>query len=673
VQDPDEKQQRELLFMMKSLRESLPDEPLERMWGKGPAVLRGKLVKTGEGSTFFTKERKRRQTGTWVLEARLDSATVWVPLVGVAADDKLLDAAEELAGKEVLLTGKTVIVTAYLQLRGSSKYSAVSVESLKAAEHPARPATEKQANAPPEYLKWYVWYMKYRKGQTWVYVAGYHNPDESVYYRWKGVSLQAEQVPGIDRLTHRTPVYDLAKLKGLKPVEIDPPVRYWLLKSGRYAVGYYDPGEWTFFRWRGITLGSDEILPDAPGYPARIVPAPKKDLDGQPFTRDKENDYLLTIDPPAHLLQQPTSWKKTPQPKKEADGEPTSFRVEVRGVLRVSGKLRKINELESPPNINSPAHAIDNKSVATGATLETRQMGAMEVYFGGDEKLHKQAKRLSGKAVRLFGSLERVTFYSKQDKDRFPLLYGGGGGVTQEFWTERPALITKTYIRVTRLEAAEQPRPEAKSSTEPNRGESSAEKVAKSDSKEEDVFDHQRFCVTIWPERTRVLKGDPFKVKLRVVNSSGQVQSFKAWSCSWQKHWKSSNPRIDFSPWHCWDNARVPVQLQPGGGYEQEWWMTYEQPWWTIRLKKGPSTTVSFRTGFTPGGEKTTYWSNEVVLGVIPEPEEGQEKNTKATPNPDDKQQSPEPARAKVVELILNWLRGGKAGGAFERDFGDSH
>ena len=356
--------------------------------------------------------------------------------------------------------------------------------------------------------------------------------------------------------------------------------------------------------------------------------------------------------------EQPQRGEEAPQPDKEAGRERTFFNVDVRGVLRVSGKLRKINELESPPNINSPAHAIDNRSVATGATLDTRQMGEMEIYFGGDEQLQEKARSLSGKTCALSGRLERVTFYSKQDKERFGLLYGGGGGTTQEFWREVPALITKTYIRVLRLEAAEQPRPEGKPQPEPAKGEPSGKA-------NEDVFDHQRFCVTIWPTQPRVTPGVWFEVKLRVVNSSAQVQSFKVWSCSWNRHWKWNNRRIDYLHWPCWDNAIIDVRLQPGEVYENVLLM--------MLTEKSTSKTESLHMGFTPSGERKTYGSNEVVLGVNPAPDKGQEKDSKAAPNPDDKQQSPQTAAAKDVELILNWLCGGKAGGAFERDFGDSH
>lgn len=124
----------------------------------------------------------------------------------------------------------------------------------------------------------------------------------------------------------------------------------------------------------------------------------------------------------------------------------------------------------------------------------------------------------------------------------------------------------------------------------------------------EDVFDHQRFCVTISPAKTQVSPGEKFEVKLRVVNSSKEAQSFKVVTCSWDEHWKWSNRRISYKPWPCWANALIAVRLQPGEAYEKVLVMEL--------VATGKSKTEPLRMGFTPSGEKKTYWSNEVVLGV---------------------------------------------------------
>jgi len=124
----------------------------------------------------------------------------------------------------------------------------------------------------------------------------------------------------------------------------------------------------------------------------------------------------------------------------------------------------------------------------------------------------------------------------------------------------------------------------------------------------DDVFGHERFCVTIWSAKTQVNADEEFEVKLRVVNSSEEPQSFKVASCSWDRQWKSSNLRIGYKSWPCYANAIIAVQLQPGEAHEKVLVMKL--------VGRGTSKTESLRMGFTPAGEQKTYLSNEVVLGV---------------------------------------------------------
>lgn len=123
-----------------------------------------------------------------------------------------------------------------------------------------------------------------------------------------------------------------------------------------------------------------------------------------------------------------------------------------------------------------------------------------------------------------------------------------------------------------------------------------------------DVFDHQRLCVTIWPAKTQVKAGEEFEVKLRVVNSSETPQSLKVWNCSWDSHWKWRNSGFQHSSWECFKNFVTTLQLEPGAAWEKTLVMHFSG--------EGSAKTTSLRMGFTPEGEKHTYWSNEVVLGV---------------------------------------------------------
>lgn len=139
---------------------------------------------------------------------------------------------------------------------------------------------------------------------------------------------------------------------------------------------------------------------------------------------------------------------------------------------------------------------------------------------------------------------------------------------------------------------------------EPARGEPPAPDAKESD----DVFGHERFCVTIWPAKTQVNVDEEFEMKLRVVNSSAEPQSLKVASCSWDHDWTWSNRRIGYEMWPCFRNAIVTLQLQPGEAYEKALMMKIEG--------KGPTKTESLRMGFKPAGETKTYWSNEVVLSA---------------------------------------------------------
>lgn len=123
-----------------------------------------------------------------------------------------------------------------------------------------------------------------------------------------------------------------------------------------------------------------------------------------------------------------------------------------------------------------------------------------------------------------------------------------------------------------------------------------------------DVFDHQRFCVTIWPAKAEIKAGEEFAVNLRVVNSSDEPQSFKVWSCSWDVNWHWRNHRFGYTPWDCYRNGIIEIRLQPGEAYEKMLSMKL--------VGEGTSKTESLRMGFAPSGEQKTYWSNEVVLGV---------------------------------------------------------
>jgi hypothetical protein len=120
------------------------------------------------------------------------------------------------------------------------------------------------------------------------------------------------------------------------------------------------------------------------------------------------------------------------------------------------------------------------------------------------------------------------------------------------------------------------------------------------------------FRITARPKQQEVEFNKPFDVELLVVNASPVPQSFGVTSCSWDMHWKSSNPCISAVGWPCKMNVTRSVTLAPGEAYEK-----------TLPMRATAAGQVSFRMEFTPLEHdksfflgRRTYWSPEVTLKV---------------------------------------------------------
>jgi RNA polymerase sigma factor (sigma-70 family) len=134
--------------------------------------------------------------------------------------------------------------------------------------------------------------------------------------------------------------------------------------------------------------------------------------------------------------------------------------------------------------------------------------------------------------------------------------------------------------------------------------------AAKADEKPKDgVGDQERtLTVTIKPQKNRIRASEPFKIDLRVVNSSKSPQSFRVMASSWFRHWKSSNERVLVSGWPGSEDEAREVTLAPGEADEKTLPM--------LILAGKSQEKESFKLGFTPIGSKQTFWSNEVTVEV---------------------------------------------------------
>jgi hypothetical protein len=117
----------------------------------------------------------------------------------------------------------------------------------------------------------------------------------------------------------------------------------------------------------------------------------------------------------------------------------------------------------------------------------------------------------------------------------------------------------------------------------------------------------QPLSVQATPAKKAVRLNEEFDVRLRVVNTSAETQSFQVMNCSWDEHWKSDSPAVTWMGWDCTKNFPIAVTLKRGEAYEKKLPML---------VIKGAPGRVSFKMGFRPIGSKRTYWSGKVTVQV---------------------------------------------------------
>jgi hypothetical protein len=151
------------------------------------------------------------------------------------------------------------------------------------------------------------------------------------------------------------------------------------------------------------------------------------------------------------------------------------------------------------------------------------------------------------------------------------------------------------------------------------------------------------------PSKTTVHLQEYVPVQLRVENASKEPQHIYVMSCSWFRHWKTSDPlKIYVCPWACSKNFPEEVVLAPGEAYTKDLKMeafsesnartlsaaeerTIEHQWEShptlVAMLPSDTGTLSFKVGFTPLDGTTslrplnsshTYWSEDVQIAVVP-------------------------------------------------------
>src|SRR5207302_721773 len=86
--------------------------------------------------------------------------------------------------------------------------------------------------------------------------------NQNIEYRWRGVTLDASQVPRLEQAGS----FSIVPMKptGLEIRQIDPPVRYFALTGfNRYGVGYYDASNAILYQWDRVELSRTALPSDA--------------------------------------------------------------------------------------------------------------------------------------------------------------------------------------------------------------------------------------------------------------------------------------------------------------------------------------------------------------------------------------------------------------------------
>ncbi|MGA9779159.1 MAG: hypothetical protein WBS33_12890 [Verrucomicrobiia bacterium] len=119
------------------------------------------------------------------------------------------------------------------------------------------------------------------------------------------------------------------------------------------------------------------------------------------------------------------------------------------------------------------------------------------------------------------------------------------------------------------------------------------------------------FRVVAIPSLKSVHTNESLSIALRVENLAKTNQLLHTGSQDSQWDWQVDNPDIclTYGPVPT-ANFPIVINIPPGGEYTNEMGAAICKP---ISAK-----TLTFRMGFTPRGDKQTFWSNKVLIKIIP-------------------------------------------------------
>jgi len=109
-----------------------------------------------------------------------------------------------------------------------------------------------------------------------------------------------------------------------------------------------------------------------------------------------------------------------------------------------------------------------------------------------------------------------------------------------------------------------------------------------------------------------------FEARCIVTNMSNTRQVIETFSCSWNKNWQTSDPRLLCLGWPCRSNVYGTIVLSPGERYEKVLPLTARP--------EAKGKTITFRVGFSPapvytrqnmpGSKPNVTWSAPLSVSI---------------------------------------------------------
>lgn len=140
------------------------------------------------------------------------------------------------------------------------------------------------------------------KVETAEFVPGFFDKSSRTFYALQGVLFKA--APDPLNPYRRTPTLTRGEDK-YNRVEYPLPVAYLAVAENKYAPGFNVEHWGTFYRWKGVTITSEELPEKDPKKPYVLLP------------QNPQWYKFYEIDPAKHFMDKPELWKKTTKTEKK--------------------------------------------------------------------------------------------------------------------------------------------------------------------------------------------------------------------------------------------------------------------------------------------------------------------------------------------------------------------